>query len=94
MATPPFNFDTGSPTATSDISAYPANEQTFRDVVKSASAVLVDATTGLGPIITSYTTTTRDALVNLPTGLFIYNTTAGGIQLNTGTPGSPTWTSV
>jgi hypothetical protein len=94
MATAPFNFDAGNPAATSTIASYPANEQTFRDVVASASAVVVDATTGLGPIVKSYTTTQKNALVNPPTGLLVYDTTLPALQMNTGTPGTPSWTSV
>jgi hypothetical protein len=90
----PFNFDTGNPTNTTDVSAFPANEQAFRAVVAAASAVVVDATTGLGPLVQSYTTTQKNALVSPPTGLLVYDTTIPSLSLQTGTPASPTWTSV
>lgn len=93
MATPPFNFDTSNPAVTADPSAFPANEQAFRDTVASAVEVVVDATTGFGPILQILTTTQQNALVSPPTGLLIYNTTIPSLTINTGTPGSPTWTS-
>lgn len=91
---PPFNFDTSNPTNTASIANFPANEQAFRATVEAASGVVVDATTGLGPIVASYTTTQKTALVNPPTGLLVYDTTIPGLQMNTGTPSAPTWTSV
>lgn len=90
----PFNFDTSNPATSDDLSAYPANEQAFRAVVAAASGVLVDATTGLGPKVQSYSTAVKTALVNPPTGLLVYDTTIPALQMNTGSPASPTWTSV
>jgi hypothetical protein len=92
MATPPYNFDTANPATTTDVSAFPANEQAFRGTVASAIGTVVDPTTGFGPIVTLYTTTQKNALVNPPTGLLVYDTTLSHLYINTGTPASPTWT--
>jgi hypothetical protein len=93
MATPPYNFDTSNPAATADPSAFPTNEQAFRGTVQSAFEDVMDPTTGFGPILQILTTTQQNALVNPPTGMLIYNTTIPSLTINTGTPGSPTWTS-
>jgi hypothetical protein len=94
MPSPPYNYDVANPSVTGTTSAFPVNEQAFRATVASAVGTVVDATTGLGPIVKSYTTTLKTALVNPPTGLLVYDTTIPALQMNTGTPGSPTWTSV
>lgn len=47
MAIPPFNIDETKPAATDNISAYPAVEQLFRDVVESWLTFISDPATGL-----------------------------------------------
>lgn len=89
-----FNYDTGNPTTTSAISGFPTNEQAFRTTVAAAVGVVVDPTSQLGPIIASYTTTQRTALVNPPTGLMVLDTTLVKLFVNTGTPGTPVWKGV
>jgi len=94
MTTPPYNYDVSHP-ATTDIPAnFPANDQAFRATVQAAVSTVVDATTGLGPIVQKYTTTQKNALVNPPTGLLVYDITLTKLQMNNGTPGSPTWVGV
>lgn len=93
MASPPYNFDTSNPTATSDIANYPANEQAFRGTVASAMGGLFDPTTGFG-FVQGGTTTQKNALVNPPTYMLFWDTTLAQLSINTGTPGSPTWTHV
>jgi hypothetical protein len=87
----PYNLDTGDPTDTSVVAQFPANERAFRAVLAAYLGGAVDATTGLAyfPILT---TTQKNALVNPPTGALVYDTTLGHLYINTGTPGSPTWT--
>jgi hypothetical protein len=94
MPSPPYNYDITNPSATGTTSAFPVNEQAFRATVASAVGTVVDATTGLGPIVKTYTSTTLAALVNPPTGLLVFNSTANSLQMNTGTPASPVFTSV
>lgn len=92
MATPPYNFDTSNPTATTDVSDFPANEQAFRDNVASALADVMDPATGFSPVVQIYTTTQKNALVNPAVGLLVYDSTLGHLYINTGTQASPTWT--
>ena len=89
-----FNYDTADPATTSPIANFPTNEQAFRTTVANAVGVVVDPTSQLGPIIQKYTTTQKTALVSPPTGLMVYDTTLAALQMNLGTPASPTWTSV
>ena len=91
MATAPFIIDTGDPTTTSTLANYPANEQANRDIINSWVKVFADPTTGYAfmPLLT---TTQKNALVNPPPGMPVYDTTLSHIYVNTGTAASPTWT--
>lgn len=95
MATPPFNLDTSDPTDGALGNSFPANERAFRDNVASYLDTEHDQNTGYHKF-QLLTTAQRNALSNPPTGMLVYVTDASPatLYINTGTPASPTWTSL
>jgi hypothetical protein len=91
MATPPYSFDTGNPTTSTQLPNFPANEMAFRATVAGALGGIFDPTTGYA-FLQGGTTTQKNAVVNPPTYMLFYDITLGHIYVNTGTPASPTWT--
>ncbi len=59
----------------------------------NASAVLEMESTNKGLLPPRMTTLQRDAISNPAKGLAIFNTTSNSLEVNTGTPASPVWSS-
>lgn len=91
MAVPPFNLDIANPNDTGITAQFPANERTYRDNVASYLNTEHDINTGFHKF-QSLTTTQKNNLTSPPNGMIVYDTTAGQLQLNTGTSGAPVWT--
>lgn len=93
MATPPFDLDITDPTDTAIGDAFPANERTFRDNVNSYLNTEHDINTGFHAFQEG-STAVKAGLGSPPTGMLFYDNTLGQLQINTGTPSVPVWTSV
>lgn len=91
MAGPPFNLDITNPSDTGITAQFPANERTFRDNIASYINTEHDINTGFHKF-QILTTTQIGNLTTPPTGMLAYNSTAGQLQINTGTSVSPVWT--
>ena len=89
----PYNLDITDPADNAVVSAFPANERAFRAQVQAYLNTEHDFNTGYHAF-QELTTTTKNALSSPPTGMLVYDTTLAVLQINTGTPGAPTWTSI
>lgn len=88
----PFNLDTSNPGDTSIVSAFPANERTFRINVAGYLNTEHDISTGLHAH-SQGSTATRDSITR-PAGALFYNTDIVTLQFATA-PGAPaTWANI
>lgn len=93
MANPPFNLDVTDPADNAIVSQFPSNERAFRDNTNSWLGVEHDINTGYHKF-QLLSTTAKNALTTPPAGMFVYDTTLGVAQVNTGTDTAPVWSTL
>lgn len=89
----PFVIDTSNPADTGIPAQFPTNERANRTTIAGYLNTEHDFNTGFHSF-QILTTTQKTGLTNPPTGMLVWDSTLLQMQINTGTPGTPVWTTI
>lgn len=86
----PFVIDTSNPADTGIPAQFPTNERANRTTIAGYLNTEHDFNTGFHSF-QILTTTQKTGLTSPPAGMIVFDTTLGQLQINLGTPGTPSW---